>query len=163
MKVAIHSVIVKDRVRKEVGDLTTIMESMRKHGQLSPCVVTQDFELIAGYRRLMAAKRLGWQAIDAIVVDAESDIDRLEMELEENVLRKDFSPEELLAGYRRLESIRRPGMLRRARSFFSRVIGRLFKRRQLERPLSAYEAQTAYAPSHLTDRDEQFAMEESSI
>jgi hypothetical protein len=50
------------------------------------------------------------------------------MELAENVNRKDFSPEELLAGYRKLEKLRRPTVRMRLKTFVGRIFGRLFKR-----------------------------------
>ncbi|MDP6631410.1 MAG: ParB N-terminal domain-containing protein [Kiritimatiellia bacterium] len=128
MQISVNSVVIKERVRTDVGDLTTLMDSMQKFGQMSPIVVTRKHELIAGNRRLLSARRLGWYTIDAVVVDRESPADKLEMELAENVNRKDFSPEELLMGYRRLEKLRRPGVGVRIRQFFGRLFGRIFKR-----------------------------------
>jgi ParB family chromosome partitioning protein len=130
MQISVNSVVIKERVRTDVGDLATLMGSMQKFGQMSPIVVTRKNELIAGHRRLLSARRLGWYTIDAIVVDRDSPVDKLEMELAENVNRKDFSPEELLAGYRRLEKLRRPSVGMRIRNFFGRIFGRLFKRRE---------------------------------
>jgi len=132
MQCPVNSIVVKDRVRHDAGDLTSLMESMRDHGQLSPLVVTRGFELVAGFRRLESARRLGWQVIEVTIVDRDSPVDKLEMELEENVLRKDFSPEELLAGYARLERLRRPTVGMRIGNFFRRIgkwFGGLFKRK----------------------------------
>ncbi len=128
MQISVNSVVVKERVRTDMGDLTTLMDSMQKFGQMSPIVVTRKNELIAGHRRLLSARRLGWYTIDAVVVDRDSPADKLEMELAENVNRKDFSAEELVAGYRRLEKLRRPSVGRRIRDFFGRVFGSLFRR-----------------------------------
>ncbi len=128
MQISVNAVVIKERVRTEVGDLTSLMDSMQRFGQLNPIVVTRKNELIAGHRRLLSARRLGWYTIDAVVVERDDPADKLEMELAENVNRKDFSPEELLAGYRRLEKLRRPGVGTRVRRFFGRVFGRLFGR-----------------------------------
>ena len=128
MQISVNSVVIKDRVRTDVGDLATLMASMQKFGQMSPIVVTRKNELVAGHRRLLSARRLGWYTIDALVVDRDTPVDKLEMELAENVNRKDFSPEELLAGYRKLDKLRRPTIGRRVRTFFGRVFGHLFKR-----------------------------------
>ncbi len=128
MQISVNSVVVKERVRSDMGDLTTLMDSMQKFGQMSPIVVTRKNELIAGHRRLLSARRLGWYTIDAVVVDRDSPADKLEMELAENVNRKDFSPEELVEGFRRLEKLRRPSVGSRIRNFFGRVFGRLFRR-----------------------------------
>ncbi len=141
MQISVNSVVIKERVRTDVGDLTALVDSMQKFGQMSPIVVTRKHELIAGHRRLLSARRLGWYTIDAVVVDRDSPADKLEMELAENVNRKDFSPEELLMGYRRLEKLRRPGVALRIRQFFGRVFGRLFRRGR-RRKASPHEQQS---------------------
>ncbi len=130
MKVPISDIVVKERVRQDIGDLSKLMESMQKHGQLNPINITRDNELIAGHRRLLSAKELGWTYIDALIVDRDTQVEKLQLELEENVLRKDFSPEELLAGYRRLEKLLRPRFTRRVANFFGNLFGRLFGRRK---------------------------------
>lgn len=130
MKVLISDISIKERVRKDIGDLALLKESMQKHGQLNPITVTRDNELIAGHRRLLAATELGWAHIDASIVDRDSHIEKLQLELEENVHRKDFSPEELLAGYRRLERLLKPRLTRRIGNFFSNFFGKLFRRRK---------------------------------
>lgn len=125
MRVAIQDIIIKDRVRTDLGDLKPLMESLQNHGQLNPITLTRENELIAGHRRTLAARELGWQTIEANVVEKSSEADKLQLELEENVHRKDFSPEELLAGYRRLEKLLRPRMttrIGRAISSFFRAL-----------------------------------------
>jgi ParB family chromosome partitioning protein len=137
MQCQIESIIVAERVRKELGDLSSLMASMEKHGQLSPIVVTRKYELVAGHRRLESARRLGWQAVDIIIVDGDTPADRLEMELEENVHRKDFSPEELLAGYTRLERLKRPTLAARVGGFFRRIgdwFAGIFRRKPRQEP-----------------------------
>jgi len=130
MKIEIGSIRISERVRKDVGDIAPLMASMQRHGQLNPVTVTRGSELVAGYRRLSAARKLGWQYIDANVVERDSEIEKLELELEENVHRKDFSPEELLAGYRRLDTLKHPSVARRIGSFFRNLFARLFRRRK---------------------------------
>ncbi len=51
---------------RECGDVSDLAESLRLIGLLSPILLTKDFRLIAGYRRIMAAKRLGWINIPPI-------------------------------------------------------------------------------------------------
>ncbi|MFW6152501.1 MAG: ParB N-terminal domain-containing protein [Verrucomicrobiota bacterium] len=132
MQVAVDSVVVKDRIRKEPGNIDSLKKSMHEIGQLSPLVLTRQNQLISGYRRLTAAKELGWHSIEAEYVDRDSEVDRLQMELEENVHRKDFTPEEVLAGYHRLEKLKSPGLKKKMGKFFKRVGGffaGLFKRK----------------------------------
>lgn len=113
MQVLIGSIKIPDRIRKDMGDLEPLMESMQRCGQLNPITVTRDLTLIAGHRRCEAATRLGWSMIEATVVDGINDVRRLEIEIEENLHRKDFSPVELLEGVRRLEAMRNPSPMRR--------------------------------------------------
>lgn len=125
MQVMINSIKVPDRVRKDLGNLEPLMESLTRCGQLNPITVSRDLELIAGHRRLTAAQRLGWKMIDAVVVDGLSEERRLEMELEENIYRKDFTPDELLEGVKRLEALRHPKLGARISRAIKGFIGKL--------------------------------------
>ncbi len=124
MKVPVQDIIIKDRVRTDIGDLKPLMESLQNHGQLNPVTLTRENELIAGHRRTLAARELGWKYIEATIVDKSSAVEKLQLELEENVHRKDFSPEELLAGNRRLDKLLRPSIGRR----LGRAIGGFFRK-----------------------------------
>lgn len=130
MQVMIDDIIIKDRVRREIGDLKPLMESMRLHGQLNPVTLSRENELIAGHRRTLAAKELGWKFIEVHIVDRATEKEKLQLELEENVHRKDFSPEELLAGYRRLDKLTHPSFSRRIGSALRNFFGKIFRRRK---------------------------------
>lgn len=129
MQVPIEEILIKERVRTDIGNLKPLMESMRLHGQLNPVTISRENELIAGHRRTLAARELGWKFIDAHVVDRPSEVEKLQMELEENVHRKDFSPEELLAGYRRLDKLLHPSLSQRISTAVRSFFGRLFRRK----------------------------------
>ena len=58
MQVRIDSVVIKRRVRRDLGDLTSLMESLRNHGQLTPILINRNSELIAGHRFAEAARVL---------------------------------------------------------------------------------------------------------
>ena len=60
MLVKIETIRVKKRVRQNIGDIDALKESLRTYGLLNPITLTKDNELIAGERRLEAAKMLGW-------------------------------------------------------------------------------------------------------
>lgn len=60
-------------------------------GQLQPIVITRDFQLIAGERRLTAAKKIGWTHIKAVFRDEVDPGELQALELEENVKRKDLT------------------------------------------------------------------------
>lgn len=122
MFVKIDDIKIKKRVRRDLGDLEALKESLRLYGLLNPITLNSKYELIAGERRLEAAKSLGWERINAIVLDNNVDkIRQLEIELEENNQRKEFTDEELLDGYKRLEKLRNPSILIRILSFIANL------------------------------------------
>ncbi len=135
MLVNIADIKVKHRVRKDLGDIEALKDSLRRYGLLNPITLNSKYELIAGGRRLEAAKSIGWTSINAIILDNMNPAAELELELEENNQRKEFSSEELLAGYRRLEKLKHPNLLRKlwliiVRLFSNLIfsIKRLFRR-----------------------------------
>jgi ParB family chromosome partitioning protein len=128
VQVPINRIKVKRRVRKDAGDIEALAASMSAYGLLHPIVLGRKNELIAGGRRLAAAKKLGWKTINAVVVDIPDKAGKLELELEENVQRTALSYVELEDGYARLERLRRPNLVARIwraiLSFFRRVFRR---------------------------------------
>jgi ParB family chromosome partitioning protein len=129
VQIPVESIIVRHRLRRELGDIDGLMESLRKHGQLAPILVNRRHELIAGFRRLEAARRLGWTAVKVEIVDSQSDTDRLELEIEENVQRQDLSQDEVADGLQRLNRLRNPGLLRRIWLFLCRLVRKVLGRR----------------------------------
>lgn len=125
MLVNINDIKIKKRIRRDLGDLEALKNSLRTYGLLNPITLNSKYELIAGERRLQAAKQLGWTNINAVVQSNLSDVEELEMELEENNQRKEFTKEELLDGYRRLEKLRNPSIWRKIRLFFKKLFAAL--------------------------------------
>ena len=121
MQVEIDSIVIRKRIRDSAGDLSPLMESLRTHGQLCPILINRRSVLIAGGRRLESARRLGWKRINAIVVDRDSERETLELELEENVQRKELRPEELREAVERLQRLQRVKWWRRALRALSRL------------------------------------------
>ncbi|KPJ85718.1 hypothetical protein AMJ57_02130 [Parcubacteria bacterium SG8_24] len=85
--------------------LEELMKSIREHGILQPLSVSSrgagKYELIAGERRLRAARMLGLPTVPVIVRDADRR-DRLILALIENIQREDLNPIEEAKAYRRL-------------------------------------------------------------
>ena len=90
----------------EPESLAALAASIRVHGLLHPIVVEPDvdgYRLVAGERRLRAARQAGVSLIPAILRPAsESGRHALEMALSENLLREDLNPLEEAAAYARL-------------------------------------------------------------
>ena len=122
MPVKIEDIKVKKRVRRDLGDLTALKDSMHRYGLMNPITLNSNYELVAGERRLEAAKSLGWERINANILDSNVDnIRQLEMELEENNQRKEFTDEELMEGYKRLEKLKNPPLIMRILKFIANI------------------------------------------
>jgi len=113
MLVPIDDIKVKKRVRKDMGDISALADSMKRYGQISPIVITKNNVLLAGGRRLEAARFLGWRSINAVVADIRDELTRLEFEVEENIQRREFTSEETAEAERRLHELRHPSLFRR--------------------------------------------------
>lgn len=97
-KLPLEKVIVEKRFRKDFGDMDGLAVSIQKYGLIHPICVTKDLRLIAGERRLKAHQMLGIKEIEVKFFEDLSDIDRKEIELEENIVRKAFTwQEEVIA------------------------------------------------------------------
>src|SRR6266478_5969995 len=90
MKVPIREIKILDRQRKEFGNVEELANSLARFGLLQPIVLDDSNTLIAGHRRLLAAMQLGWDEIDAMQRSGLDDLARRELELEENIRRKDL-------------------------------------------------------------------------
>lgn len=84
--------------------LTDLVESIREQGILEPLVVAKTpagFQLIAGERRLKAAKILGLAKVPVVIKETTPQ-GMLEMSIVENVQREDLNPIEKAQAYKRL-------------------------------------------------------------
>jgi ParB family transcriptional regulator, chromosome partitioning protein len=84
--------------------LEDLVASIKEHGILQPLVVTQEddgFELVAGERRLRAAKKLNLAKVPVIVRTA-GELEKLELSLIENIQRQDLNSMEKASSFRKL-------------------------------------------------------------
>lgn len=91
----------------EEGVLRELSDSLRRHGMLQPVVVRKvgnDFQLISGERRWRAAQLAGLTQIPAMIREAVSEDQMLELALVENLQRQDLDPIERAEGFRSLMS-----------------------------------------------------------
>ncbi|MFI5240504.1 MAG: ParB/RepB/Spo0J family partition protein [Candidatus Saccharimonadia bacterium] len=87
------------------ASLQDLAESIRQHGIIQALIVTEsapnEYELIAGERRLRAAKMAGLRTVP-VIVRSYTDQQKLELALIENLQRKDLNPIETATSYRKL-------------------------------------------------------------
>jgi ParB family chromosome partitioning protein len=102
----VESIIVGNRHRTDLGDLTALAESIARDGLLQPLTVTIDGVLVCGARRLAAIKLLGWRTVSVWVRSGVSGrLGHLLAEQDDNMLHKDLTPSEKTALYRELKTL----------------------------------------------------------
>jgi ParB family chromosome partitioning protein len=94
------------RTRFDPAELAELAASIREHGILQPLIVTggaqpDQYVMIAGERRLLAARQAGLETVPCIVREA-SEQQFVELALIENVQRADLGPLEAAEAYRQL-------------------------------------------------------------
>ncbi|TRZ65073.1 MAG: ParB/RepB/Spo0J family partition protein [Spirochaetia bacterium] len=102
--------------RKEFDQesLKELAVSIREFGILQPIVVLKieiekefgadvEYQLIAGERRLMAAKLLGWERVPAIIRSVETKANQLELAIVENLQRQNLNSVETARAYAKLQ------------------------------------------------------------
>ena len=127
MKVPIKNIIVNKRIRKDLGDIEALADSFRCYGQITPIIINKKNVLVAGGRGLEAAKLLGWQSINAEIIDRTSELEQLELEVEENKYRKDFNDAEIAEAARKIYKLRHPSFFRRIINAIAGFFKKLFR------------------------------------
>lgn len=92
------------RLHFDPEKLDELAESIKEHGILQPLVVSQVgeyYELIAGERRLQAAKKIGLLTVPVVVRDV-TEQQKLELAIIENIQRHNLNPIEEAKSYLRL-------------------------------------------------------------
>ena len=94
------------RAKFDSQELTDLATSIRAHGVIQPLIITageepEQFVVITGERRLLAAKQAGLETVPAILREV-SDQELVELALVENVQRADLEPLEAAEAYRQL-------------------------------------------------------------
>ena len=94
--------------------LRELASSIREFGVIQPLIVTKvvtdlehgaavEYELIAGERRLMAARMAGLRTVPVVVRRASTDREKLEIAIIENIQRRDLNPIETAKAFARLQ------------------------------------------------------------
>jgi ParB/RepB/Spo0J family partition protein len=92
--VRVDEIIVLERQRKDVGDLSDLTDDIAELGQRHPVVLQRDKVLVCGERRLRAHQKLGREYIDVLWTDETDPFRLLEMQFSENEIRKNFTWQE---------------------------------------------------------------------
>lgn len=113
MFIDLKTIKVNNRVREDFSNIMSLAESLRQYGQIQPIVVVECsepnylYELIAGERRYRAAILSGWTEIEACLKETCSDFMKKEIELEENIQRKNLSWTEEIEAKRQIDELKR--------------------------------------------------------
>ena len=109
MLIDIDKIKVENRIRKDFGNITELAEDIKQNGLINPPVVIAEsdgtFTLLAGERRLRAMLSLGYKQVEVRTWGSLTDEQKLNIEISENEVRKDFSKSERIEYARRLEKI----------------------------------------------------------
>ena len=100
----IHPNRYQPRMRFSEDELEGMARSIKEQGIIQPLLVRKDdngFELVAGERRLRAAKKAGLIQVP-VIVRTIADTDLLEMSIVENIQREDLNPMEEAEAYYQL-------------------------------------------------------------
>jgi ParB family chromosome partitioning protein len=92
------------RLRMDDAALGTLTASIREHGVIQPVLVVETidgYQLVAGERRVRAARAAGLERIPAVVRQL-AEHQQLELALVENLQREDLDPIEAARAYRSL-------------------------------------------------------------
>lgn len=109
MLIDVEKIKVTNRIRKDFGNIQELADDIKANGLINPPVVTPEndgsFTLLTGERRLRAMRSLGYKQIEVRTWSSLSDEQKLNIEISENEVRKDFSKAERIEYARRLERV----------------------------------------------------------
>lgn len=132
--------------------IAELAESIRAQGILQPLIVRRadsGYELVAGERRLRAARRAGLREVPAVLKEV-SDDQLLEMSLVENIQRADLNPIEEADAYesliRRLNLTQEEAAARVGRS--RSAVANILRLRALPDPIKAAIAEGSLTMGH---------------
>lgn len=128
MLIPITKIQVRDRIRKDFGDIAELASDIEQNGLINPPVVNKEYVLLAGERRLRACTLLGWEQIPVTMMDTRDAEHELNIEISENDCRKDFSKAERVDYMYRLMRIEKEKARERqaATQFGSNAVQQMF-------------------------------------
>ena len=104
--IAIASIVTNQHQPRTSFDsekMNMLVESIKEKGIIQPLTVRKknddNFELIAGERRLRAAKKIGLKTVPVFIITVNNIAEMMELALIENIQRVDLNPIEEAEGY----------------------------------------------------------------
>lgn len=150
----------------EPAALQELAESIRQHGLLQPLIATRldsgEYQLIAGERRLRAAKLAGLHTVSVVLKEA-TEQQQLELALIENLQRADLDPIEAARAYAVLEDQfgltheRIAQRVGKSRSTVSETLGLLKLPREVQELVSGGKLSAGHAGLLVALRDDRVA------
>lgn len=92
--VLVKNLRVEGSFREDQGNIDELRDSIVAKGLLQPLTVSKDGRVLAGRRRLAAAQAAGLETVPVLIVDTINELDEREIELFENLHRKDLTWQE---------------------------------------------------------------------
>lgn len=90
-----------ERIRKELADsessIDELGESLKTNGQINPVIIRSDGSLVAGRRRIEAARKIGWEVIRVDIWEELDPLKQKVIEFDENDKRKQLTWQEKAA------------------------------------------------------------------
>ncbi len=122
MKVDIFKIKIGNRIREEMGDISSLENSINLYGLFNPIIINQNYELLAGARRLTACKNLGWNEIEVKIISTKNELAKIEIEGDENFMRKDFTDFEIEKIIEKKRKLARKGIINKIKYVFNLII-----------------------------------------
>lgn len=107
MLIDISKIKVTDRIRQEFIGIEELAQDITENGLINPIVVTSDYQLIAGERRLRAHQHMGREKVEVNVMEVRDRAHHLQLEISENEHRRDFTFSERIAYGKKIEELER--------------------------------------------------------
>ncbi|OKP95098.1 ParB N-terminal domain-containing protein [Paenibacillus sp. P46E] len=107
MLIDIKKIKVADRIRQDFSGIEELARDIAENGLINPIVVTPDYQLITGERRLRAHKHLGREEVEVSIMEVRDYTHQLQLEISENEHRKDFTYSERMAFAKKVEELER--------------------------------------------------------
>ena len=107
--VLLDSIIIdrEGRQRRKLDNIEELAASLREIGLIHPPVLTRENVLVAGERRVTAARSLGWTSIPVQFTDELDELTLHLIELEENVKRSDLTWQEQTMAIEEFHTLKR--------------------------------------------------------